>query len=159
MANNKRKPTALKLIAGNPGKHRLNQNEPKPGLRIPPAPEWLSADARKEWDNITGQLYAVGCLTGVDHAVLAAYCQSYGRWEQAERALAECAREDPENFGLVVKSAKGMSMQNPLVGAANVAMAAVCKYAAEFGMTPSARSRIHAQAPEQVDAAAKYFTG
>jgi P27 family predicted phage terminase small subunit len=47
-----------------------------------------------------------------------------------------------EANGLVVKTKSGNIIQNPLVGVANKAMADVVRYAAEFGMTPSARSRI-----------------
>jgi P27 family predicted phage terminase small subunit len=154
----KAKPTNLKLITGNPGRRPLNANEPKPKPEIPTPPSELSDDARIEWEYVAGQLYAVGCLTGIDRAALAAYCQAYGRWILAERALAEMAKQDPVTAGLVVKSAKGMSLQNPLVGTANKAMQDFVRYAAEFGMTPSARSRIQAQAPEVEDAAAKYFT-
>lgn len=155
----RRKPTNLKLITGNPGRRPLNKSEPKPGLKIPPPPEWLSKDARVEWEYIAGQLYAVGCLTGIDRGALAAYCQAYGRWEQAERALAEAAKNDPVNFGLTIETSNGNLIQNPLVGLANKAMQDFVRYAIEFGMTPVARSRIQAQAPEEIDAAAQYFTG
>lgn len=156
---NRRKPTILKIIAGNPGKRPLNGDEPKPKLRIPTPPKWLSAEARAEWEYVATQLYEVGCLSGIDRGMLAAYCQAYGRWEQAERALAQAAENDPATYGLVIETSNGNKMQNPLVGAANVAMAAVIKCAVEFGMSPSARSRIHAQAPEEADAAKQYFTG
>jgi len=156
--NLKRKPTALKLIRGNPGKRALNGEEPKPKLEIPPPPEWMSAEAKAEWDYVAGQLYAVGCLTGIDRGALAAYCQAYGRWVQAERALNECAKHDTASSGLLVDIGKEQYRRNPLVAIANDAMAALVKYSVEFGMTPSARSRIHAQKPEETDAASRFFT-
>jgi len=156
--NLKRKPTALKLIRGNPGKRALNGEEPKPKLEIPPPPDCLSAEAKAEWEYISGRLYAVGCLTEVDRGALAAYCQAYGRWVQAERALNECAKHDTASNGLLVDIGKEQYRRNPLVAIANDAMAALVKYSVEFGMTPSARSRIHAQKPEETDAASRFFT-
>jgi P27 family predicted phage terminase small subunit len=154
----KSKPTALKVLEGNRGKRPLNGNEPKPKLEIPPPPAELSEDARIEWDYISGRLYAVGCLTEVDRGVLAAYCQAYGRWVQAERALNACARFDTASSGLLVKHDNGSYYANPLVAIANNAMKDMVKYSIEFGMTPSARSRIHAQKPEETDAASRFFT-
>ncbi len=44
--------------------------------------------------------------------------------------------------GLIVMTKSGNLIQNPLVGTANKAMADMVRYAAEFGMTPSARTRV-----------------
>jgi P27 family predicted phage terminase small subunit len=52
------------------------------------------------------------------------------------------AENDPITYGLMVRSAKGNAVPNPLVWVANAAMRDMVKYAAEFGMTPSSRSRI-----------------
>jgi P27 family predicted phage terminase small subunit len=147
------------LITGNPGKRPLNENEPKPKLEIPTPPSELSEDARIEWEYIAARLHTIGCLSEIDRGALAAYCQAYGRWQQAERALAEMAKKDPLTGGLLIKTTNGNAIQNPLVGTANKAMAAIVRYAAEFGMTPSARVRIQTQASEDANPAAKYFTG
>lgn len=147
------------MITGNPGRYPLNENEPKPKLEIPSPPAELTEDARLEWERVAPQLLAVGCVSKIDRAALAAYCQAYGRWVQAERALAEMAKKDPLTGGLLIKTTNGNAIQNPLVGTANKALAAIVRYAAEFGMTPSARSRIQTQAAEEEDPAAKYFTG
>jgi len=42
----------------------------------------------------------------------------------------------------MIKTTNGNAIQNPLVGMANRAMADMVRYATEFGMTPSSRSRI-----------------
>ena len=100
----------------------------------------------------------LGILTGVDRAALAAYCQAWGRWRQAERALAAMAALDPVTGALMIKTKEGNAIQNPLVGVANKAMADMVRYAAEFGMTPSARTRVQAAAGGQADdPASKYF--
>ncbi len=71
-------------------------------------------------------------------------CQAYGRWVAAETALARMAERDAVTEGLIIRSKTGNAIQNPLVGAANKAMADMVRYAAEFGLTPSARSRVSA---------------
>jgi len=138
------KPTALKLIQGNPGKRPINKREPKPANVIPDPPEVLTTDAAIEWMRITPELYALGLLTGLDRAALAAYCQAYGRWVQAERSIAEMAKRDHLTRGLMIKTTNGNAIQNPLVGTAHKAAADMVRYACEFGMSPAARSRIAA---------------
>jgi P27 family predicted phage terminase small subunit len=98
-------------------------------------------------------------MTEIDRAALAAYCQAYGRWAQAERALARMAEKDALNSGLIIRTKNDNAIQNPLVGIANTAKRAVVKYAAEFGMTPSARTRVNANPDDEKpeNPAAKYF--
>ena len=148
MRGRKPKPTHLKLVRGNPGKRRLNGAEPVPERMLPSPPNELCADARLEWERVAGELHRIGVLSGIDRAALAAYCQAYGRWVVAERAIARMAERDQLTEGLMIKTANGNAVQNPLVGTANKAMADLVRYAAEFGMTPSARSRINGQTGE-----------
>ena len=155
----KPKPTALKVIRGTDRAARRNSAEPHVPLVTPEPPAHLSAEACAEWQRVTDQLYAAGIVTAIDRAALAAYCQAYGRWEQAERALDAMAARDQVTAGLMIRTQGGNAIQNPIVGTANKAMADMMRYAAEFGMTPSARTRIHAEASaiERDDPAAKYF--
>jgi len=158
MKGRKPKPSHLRVVTGNPGKRPLNAREPQPAARLPECPPELTDDGKDEWGRISVELYNCGLLAGVDRAALGAYCQAYGRWVQAERALAKMAANDPLTGGLLIKTTNGNAIQNPLVGIANKAMADMVRYAVEFGMTPSARSRIEALAPiEASDPAAKYF--
>jgi len=157
----KPKPTHLKLITGNPGRRALNTKEPSLPSALPSPPTHLSDEAKIEWDRVAEDLYRIGILTNIDRAVLAAYCQAYGRWVSAELALTEMAKNDEVTHGLTVKTINGNILQNPMVGMANKAMADMVRYAAEFGMTPSARSRINTDAlvlKRTVDPADKYFS-
>jgi P27 family predicted phage terminase small subunit len=157
MKGRKPKPTHLKLVTGNPGR-RPQKVAPEPKSEAPQPPPELTEDALVEWNRVSAELHGLGLLTGVDRAALAAYAQAYGRWAAAERALAKMAAADSVTGGLLIKTTNGNAIQNPLVGVANKAAAAMVRYAAEFGMTPSARSRIEAS-PSQRDAdqATKYF--
>ena len=154
----KPKPTGLKLIAGTDRADRRNDAEPKPAPALPAPPAFLSDEAKAEWTRTADQLYQLGILSKIDRAALGAYCQAYGRWEQAERALARMAERDAVTHGMMIKTTNGNAVQNPLLGTANKAMADMMRYAAEFGMTPSARARIKAEPlGEEDDPAQKYF--
>lgn len=137
------KPTALKRLAGNPGKRPLNEREAQPRREMPTCPRWLVGEARREWRRMARELYDLGLLTVVDRAALAAYCQCWARWIQAENELAE------PDVHLTITTDKGNVIQNPLVGIANVAMDHMRKFLIEFGMTPASRSRVAAMAPEK----------
>jgi P27 family predicted phage terminase small subunit len=79
----------------------------------------------------------MGLLTALDVTVLAAFCVSYGRWRETEEKLAEQREKDPVTRGLLIDG-----RINPLVKIARNAAADMLRFAAEFGMTPAARTRI-----------------
>ena len=135
------KPTRLRVIQGNPGKRPLNKNEPKPALGRPPCPRWLNEEAKKEWRRIVPELARIGVLTIVDRLALAGYCQAYARWRQAEEAI--------EKYGMIGKTESGYVQQLPYVSIAQKSLALMRNLAAEFGMTPSSRSRIKADTSEK----------
>ena len=57
MAGRRRKPTAAKKMAGNPGVRRLPESEPKPKpVRKSGPPAHLSAGAKTEWRRLAKQL-------------------------------------------------------------------------------------------------------
>ena len=92
MRGRKPKPTALKIAEGNPGKRAINGYEPKPPSSLPDCPPHLSEVARDEWQRIAGSLNKIGLLTQVDRTTMAAYCQCYGRWVEAETEAGRNAR-------------------------------------------------------------------
>ena len=157
-------PTHLKLVNGNPGKRAIRKKEARPPPSEPTPPPHLSDDAKVEWGRVMSQLQRCGLMTEIDRAALAAYCQAYGRWVQAEKALARMGEKDLLTGALMIKTSNGNAIQNPLVGTANKAMELMLKAAAEFGMTPSARSRIDVDIPKdpigrnaQAQGAARFF--
>jgi len=147
MRGRKPKPTALKKIEGNPGKRALNTKEPQPETAVPTCPPHLKGVARTEWTRITGELHALNIITRIDRAALVAYCQAWADYVQA------CDKVSKE--GEVIISDKGGLYQNPWVSIKNSAMDRMVKISAEFGMTPSSRSRIKVDAPDEDDEMAK----
>lgn len=154
----KPKPTKMKVITGTARVGRLNPDEPDLPPSRPSPPGFLSDEAKAEWERVIEGLYRAGIMTFVDVASLAAYCQAYGRWEQAEKALDKFAQKDLATYGLMMKTTSGNAIQNPLVGAANKAMADMVRYAAEFGMTPASRARVKGDGNGKKDEkGARYF--
>lgn len=130
----KPKPTALKVLEGNPGKRPLNKNEPKPEKKAPRCPSWLEPEAKKEWRRMSKQLETLGVLTQVDAAAFAGYCQAYARWKEAEEFLSK--------HGTIFKTPSGYIQQVPQVSIAQTYLKIMKDFCSEFGLTPSSRSRI-----------------
>jgi P27 family predicted phage terminase small subunit len=134
MRGRKPKPTHLKLLDGNPSKRAINQGEPQPKLRPPTCPSHLCPPAKAEWKRLVGQLTVLRLLTELDRAALAAYCQAYGRWVEAERKL----QETP----MLLKLPSGYVQQNPWLTIANKQLELMHKFLSEFGLSPVSRSRV-----------------
>ncbi|WP_186002626.1 phage terminase small subunit P27 family [Mycobacterium sp. KBS0706] len=143
MRGRKRTPSYLKVIEGNPGKRRI----PKPlsvEPILPEPPDHLDEIAKAEWRRVAKHLFRLRLLTPLDVGAAAVYCQGWNRLVQAERLLAEKAERDGVTHGLLIRGKHGTPVQNPLIGIARRSAATMMHVAAEFAMTPSARSRIGA---------------
>lgn len=136
MAQRGRKPipTAVKVLEGNPGKRKLDMGEPRPEKKAPRCPAWLEDEAKKEWKRMAKQLEQLGILTEIDMAAFAGYCQAYARWKEAEEYISE--------NGTIMKAPSGYSQQVPQVSIAQTYLKIMNRFCEQFGLTPSARSRI-----------------
>jgi P27 family predicted phage terminase small subunit len=141
-AGRKPKPTAVKALAGNPGKRKLNGNEPKftEGVLCP---AWLTSSARREWARVTKELKLLNMLQAVDRGALAAYCMSYARWRSAEETVTregQTVREPiTDKVGKVVGH---KTKRHPATNIAKDERASMLRAASLFGFDPSSRSRL-----------------
>ena len=71
------KPTALKKLAGNPGKRPLNDREPQPERVAPAQPRGLPSGAKEFWDAHVEKLEQLGVLTEVDGPAFTMMCRHY----------------------------------------------------------------------------------
>jgi P27 family predicted phage terminase small subunit len=126
----------LKVVQGKPGHRALPENEPMPeALEAPPEPPvHLSGLARAEWDRTYPVLARNRLITEADVTAFSAYCQAYGRWQEAEELVSK--------QGIMILSPTNFPMQHPALAVANKAMEQIAKFCAEFGMTPSSRTRV-----------------
>lgn len=137
------KPTALKLLAGNPGKRAINRTEPKPepakkGERRCPAS--LPPTGKRLWKSLVPELERLQLLTRIDDATLEGACLNYARALQARAIIAK--------QGLTIVTDKGFVLPHPAVGIERNSWAAWLRFASTFGLTPASRSSIHIKPPE-----------
>lgn len=117
--------------------------EVRPPVEIPDCPGHLLPVAKSEWARITPVLADLGLISKMDRAALAVYCQAYGRWRQAERKIAEANAADPDGeAGLIGLTPSGYKQMSVWLQISNRAAEQMYKFLCEFGMTPSARSRV-----------------
>jgi P27 family predicted phage terminase small subunit len=141
----------MKQLEGNPGKRALNKREPKVESKIPACPNHLKGAARTEWNTLTKELHALGLISNVDRAALAICCTAWADYVKASNKLVK--------QGEVIISEKGGMYQNPWVAIKKRSMDQVIKFYAEFGMTPSSRSRVKVDAPDEEDKMTAFLFG
>lgn len=100
--------------------------------KAPPAPAWLSADAKREWKRVVPILVERRILTTADLGSLENYCTAIGTVREMERQL--------QRDGHVIETDKGLK-RHPAVGIQSDAMTRARLLAAELGLTPVSRSR------------------
>lgn len=134
------RPTALRILEGNPSKRPINKAEPKPRLKIPGCPSHLDDLAKTEWKRLVRIISHMKLLTEADYMALGNLCMAYSRMVKAERKLAEA--------GLLYKTQSGYVQQSPLLSIINSSVETISKLCKEFGLTPSSRSRIQLMSSE-----------
>lgn len=115
-----------------------------PVLAQYPAPEWLEPAAREEWERLAPQLAAIGLLSVADLPAFAAYCTEFAIFRRAGEELA-------------TRPKARLKAQAQLIGARRKAAAEIRKWAAEFGLTPSARMRIKVAPEKPTDPLSKFL--
>lgn len=84
-----KKPTALKLLADNPGKRPLPDGEPTYAPAPLDPPEWLSEGAKVRWEPLARALDANGMLNEPNREVLAGYVSMMTQFADKVRATGE----------------------------------------------------------------------
>jgi P27 family predicted phage terminase small subunit len=152
-------PTNLLKLRGSPlASKRRHATEPKPDPTRPRCPAWLDDEAKLAWRQLIPQLDAMRVLTRIDGNALTRYCQLWARWKKAELFM----QKHGDTYPLKDESGRiKCLMQFPQVASANKLAAQLTRLEQEFGMTPSARTRISVPvaqiAPDPVKA--RFFGG
>ena len=155
MAGRRPKPTALRLIEGNPGKRAINKREPKPGREIPSCPAHLTDAGKVAWGRLCALLDRMGVLTEADAFTLERLCDCYAE-------ILAC-REEVEARGRIYESVKGegevLMKANPAVAMLADADRRFKGYLVEFGLTPAARSKVQVKPDddEKADPLREFF--
>lgn len=147
-------PTTLKLVKGNPGRRKISKKEPAPQQtkKVPAPPDHLTPGAKTFWRKMAPILHAQQLLTDVDLVAFAQLAIAHDRWVESEKKV--------QKYGELItfgrrgkgKDARPGTVQvSPYLAVANRAYEQLRRMLAEFGMTPSARSRIEVDQPPPDD--------
>jgi P27 family predicted phage terminase small subunit len=141
MRGRKPLPTAVKEASGAFEKdpNRRNLDEPQAKKGIPPIPESIVEDdvASKCWESVCGTLNDMGILTVADASVMELYCVTYSQWR--------CLSNVVKNGNCSTVDDKGRVSTSPEANQVHKYSATLLRLMAELGLTPSSRSRIHAE--------------
>jgi P27 family predicted phage terminase small subunit len=145
------KPTALKILEGNPGKRPLNTKEPKPKVVKNEPPNFLSEDAKAKWLEIAPRLERLGILTEIDYEGFAGFCQCWSRWKEAE--------ENVTKEGMIYTTAREGTKANPSIAIANKYLAQMTVFISRFGLSPSDRAGLVIEKDDSNDTLSQYLSG
>ncbi len=127
MRGRKPKPSSLRLVVGGAGQSQSMH-------RPPTCPSHLNPTAKAEWKRLATSLFQRGLIGEGDRAALAAYCQAYGRWVEAERKLSETP--------LLIKLPSGYIQQSPWLSIVNKQLEIMARFMSELGLSPVSRARV-----------------
>lgn len=138
MAGPPKKPTALKVIQGNPGKRKLPPDEPKPERGKPRAPAHFEDEARDWFAEAAAELDKIGVLTLIDGNALELLVEAYAEYRQ------HCDALKREGYTYFTTSTTGERVikANPAAAMKSDAWKRVRAMLCEFGMTPASRARV-----------------
>ena len=133
----KPRPTALRIIDGNPSGRPLNEKEPAPIGRAR-CPIHLSKVGRARWKRIVAAM-PPGFYTPADEALLAAYCEAWSDHVKATKTLDDGA-------SIIVKTPAGGVSVSPLLIIRARTAATMAMLGTRLGLSPADRSGLAAPA-------------
>ena len=149
MPGRKKIPTEIKKVRGTLRKDREleNQMEVKRVNGLPVAPKWLSKIGKEQFNIVCDQLNNLNMLYEVDLKLIEAYSNSMALHIECEQALREKGRVQvytdeegrPKHAQIV-----------PLQSVSKQSLDQALKLATQFGLTPSARTKISAPAKLEI---------
>lgn len=135
------RPTPTKVLELRGSKRaKLNRGEPKPGPGVPEAPSWLDDESRAVWEQLVPQLEEMAVLSKIDALALARYCVLWTQWVKATKFVQRHGPTYPLKDG---NGRVKCFAQFPEVALMHKLSTALSRLEAEFGLTPSARTRIN----------------
>ena len=146
-------PTPKLALAGSRRADR-NKNEPQPEASDLTPPEWISEEAKLVWAEVAPQLEHQGCLKRIDEKTLTRYCVDWVRWKTAVLFIERHGETYP------IKDGQGnvkYIQQLPQVAIASKLAQQLTRLEQEFGMTPSARTRIDVEIPKPETDKGRFF--
>lgn len=152
---NKPKPSALKLLAGNPGRRPLNMQEPQFESGIPDKPEWFDTYASEEWDRITGNLNGQRVFTTNDLGIIMALCLAYEQMRECLAIIKALGR----SYTVQDMGGNTHYKARPECVRYETAQKEYRTLLSEIGFTPSSRSKVKTlPEPDKLKGTSRFFT-
>lgn len=104
-----------------------------PLTKAPPAPKWMTEEARAEWKRIMPRLIEDRIVTKADLTGVENYCVAVGRVREIETLF------------------RTAGLDKTLFGMQNRAMQTARQLAAEYGLSPVSRARVGSASTEDDD--------
>ena len=144
------KPVELKLLEGNRGNRPLDVTGLfRPEVGVPDAPKWLTKEAKSAWRRLSVELVRYNLLSKVDRDAFAMLCQTIGRLELIERAIAgrmatAVAAGRDATDALLASTPNGLQVQAAIYQVLNREQAKLHQLLSSFGLRPDARTKVTA---------------
>ena len=145
------KPTAIKILEGNPGGRPLNELEPKPPLGVPEMPKGMGTAAKRYWHVFVKELTTVGVLSIVDGLALSQACRSAALAEQFYNESLKEPMVDVPFFDKQGGLAGYTRKTNPALPGYLATSKNMKSYLIEFGLTPASRTKLKIDRPKPDD--------
>jgi P27 family predicted phage terminase small subunit len=149
------KPTALKILQGNPGKRPLPANEPLPPVGDV-VPSWpLGESAQAAWDRLVPLLQGMRVLSLADVEKLTLGCDAIGEYLDLRGRIKKTGRV----YTTVTVSGSTVYHPRPEIAMAADAWKKASAILGEFGLSPSARAKVQTIGEAEKDPFAEYMRG
>lgn len=102
--------------------------------QLPKPPGFLDRVGKMEWNRVGPELVAKQLLTVVDMAAFTSYCIAVSRLVACEKII--------RKHGMTLETPQGFEQARPEVAIAKHCTADIVRLSREFGLTPSARTRV-----------------
>lgn len=134
-------PTSILKVRGS-WRADAREGEPECG-GSPQPPDWLQGEALAKWNALVPKLERMGVVGEVDGDMLAAYCEAWAEFVEAEKYI--------RDHGRVAVGEKGSEYQHPMVGIKNKAVERMGRLGAQFGWSASARTGLKVDGEKKQD--------
>ncbi|AYL75986.1 phage terminase small subunit P27 family [Citrobacter freundii] len=154
-------PTHLRLVRGNPSKRPINKNEPQPPKGVPPVPKHFDKQGKYWFKRMAEELDAIGVISQLDARALELLVEAYTEYRH------HCETLDREGYTYAVYSDddadEGQEREIRMIKPHPAAMMKADAWKrlramlAEFGMTPSSRSKVSKDKPDDDDLLSQFL--
>lgn len=154
-------PTHLRLVRGNPSKRPINKNEPQPPKGVPPVPKHFDKQGKYWFKRMAEELDAIGVISQLDTRALELLVEAYTEYRH------HCETLDREGYTYAVYSDddadEGKKREIRMIKPHPAAMMKADAWKrlramlAEFGMTPSSRSKVSKDKPDDDDLLSQFL--